>query len=264
MTTSIDFTRAELFEFSPRMHSQYVETLLRRKDLLQKAGILDNGRRFAHFMGQFGGETNGGTLLRESLHYTTVRAIRNAWRQRASKHTDAWIASNLLRKPIALGDWAYGGRMGNRKGTTDGYDYRGGGWLQTTGREAVDRYCTLCEIPIRSDILDDYEATLAFACAEWKQANCNRYADENDIWKISKAINTGSATSDVIPNGMEHRQLWFGKAQRIWWNAEPEEQQAAVPEAARTVDEAAPQQAEWWKALAAVLPVALKRLMAPR
>lgn len=221
MPDAIDFTEIELRRFSPRMLDGFRQGLLRGKGTLQEAGILDSGMRLSHFMGQFGGETAGGTLNRENLNYTTVASIRGAWRARASKHSDEWIKANLLRNPVAIGDWAYGGRMGNRKGTSDGYDFRGGGYLQTTGRGHVADLCTACTIPIRPDILDDFDATLKFACAEWKSSGCNELADANDLMGISKAINTGSATSNVVPNGVPHRQAWFDKAKDIWWDAEP-------------------------------------------
>ena len=221
MTETIDFTEAELRQLSPKMQSGYRNALLAGKEVLRRYGILDNGQRLAHWMGQFGAETGGGTIGRESLTYTTVAAIRGAWKARASKHSDEWIKANLLRNPVALGDWAYGGRMGNRKGTSDGYDYRGGGFLQTTGREAVETYCVMCGIELRPDILDDYAATLQFACVEWKESGCNELADANDLMGISKAINTGSATSKIVPNGMKNREAWLEKARAIWWGAEP-------------------------------------------
>ena len=229
MTQQIDFTEAQLRQFSPKMQAGYRDALLAGKDILRRHGILDNGRHFSHFMGQFGGETDGGAIGRESLTYTSVGAIRGAWRARASKHTDAWIKANLLRNPVALGDWAYGGRMGNAKGTSDGYDYRGGGFLQTTGRAAVEEYCRKCDISIRPDILDDHAATLQFACIEWAESGCNALADANDILGISKAINTGSATSSVIPNGMANRERWFARARDIWWDAEPGTAVAVAP-----------------------------------
>jgi hypothetical protein len=125
-----------------------------------------------------------------------------------------------LRNPVKLGDWAYGGRMGNAKGTSDGYDYRGGGVFQTTGKATVQEYCDRCKIEIRPDILDDADATLQFACIEWVDAKCNALADKNDLLRISKAINTGSAESGVMPNGMTDREAWFKRARAIWWDAD--------------------------------------------
>lgn len=233
--STIDFSEVELRRFAPKMADFYRKALLDGKEHLAEAGILDNGKRFSHFMGQVGAETGGGTIVRESLNYTSTRRIGEVWPSRASKEKAANL-KKLVRNPLVLGDWAYGGRMGNRKGTIDnphpdGYDYRGGGFIQTTGRYAVQKYCDLLKIEIRPDILDDPEATLRFACAEWKESGCNKLADANDLMGISKAINTGSANSGIMPNGMKHREDWFKKARSIWWDAEP----ADAPEVAETV-----------------------------
>jgi putative chitinase len=223
--STIDFSEADLRRFAPKMADFYRRALLDGKAHLAEAGILDNGKRFSHFMGQVGAETGGGTIVRESLNYTAKR-IGEVWPARAKKESGANL-KKLARNPVALGDWAYGGRMGNRKGTIDdphpdGYDYRGGGFIQTTGRYAVQKYCDRLKIEIRSDILDDPEATLRFACFEWKESGCNALADANDLMGVSRTINTGSANSGIYPNGMEHRTAWFKKAQGVWWDAVPE------------------------------------------
>jgi putative chitinase len=225
--STIDFSEAELRRFAPKMADFYRRALLDGKEHLAEAGILDNGKRFSHFMGQVGAETGGGTIVRESLTYATVKRIGEVWPARAKKETAANL-KKLVRNPVALADWAYGGRMGNGKGTIDkphpdGYAFRGGGFIQTTGRYAVQKYCDRLKIEIRPDILDDPEATLRFACAEWKESGCNALADANDLMGVSKAINTGSAHSGIYPNGMEHREAWFKKAQGIWWDALPAE-----------------------------------------
>lgn len=220
--TTIDFTEAELRSFAPKMADFYRRALLDGKAHLAAAGILDNGKRFSHFMAQVGHETGGGTIVRESLNYSTVKRIKEVWPARSRKSTEAELKA-LVRNPVALGDWAYGGREGNRKGTTDGYDFRGGGFLQTTHRNNVEAYCKKLGIEIRRDILDDPEVTLRFACAEWIESRCSTLADANDLLGISKAINTGSASSNIIPNGMDGREAWFKKAQKVWWDAEPVE-----------------------------------------
>jgi putative chitinase len=249
MPATIRITASDLAAFSPAMKPFYRDVLLSElgQHWLREAGILASGRRFAHFMAQVGAETAGGTLIRESLTYTTVAAVRGAWSARAAKVSDEWIVLNLLRNPVALGDWAYGGRMGNAKGPEgqphhDGYDFRGGGWIQTTGRDAVERYCARLGVPIRPDILNDPIATLRFACLEWGEQGCNGYADAGNgpadpdgVMAVSRAINVGNAHSSVEPNGMAHRRRWFAKAKGIWWEAGA----PTVPEAAGEQDAAA-------------------------
>lgn len=228
MNGKIDFTDADLRRFSPRISPVYVRGLMEGKGALAQRGILDSGSRFCHWMGQFGAETQGGKHVRENLNYSSVQRIKEVWPARARKETTAAL-NKLVRNPVALANWAYGDRLGNRKGTNDGYDFRGGGFLQITGRKNVEHHCALACIPIRPDILDDPDATLKFACAYWQNAGCNELADANDILGISRAINLGSSTSSAMPNGMDHRHEWFERAKAIWWDAVPVAEAAPEP-----------------------------------
>lgn len=209
-------TAEEIQKWSPKAKPEYVKAFLSGEVFLREAGILDTDLDLCHFMGQTGAETNGWTLVRENMNFTSVESIRRTWKSRAKKHTDAWINMNLVRKPQQLADWAYGGRMGNKKGGTDGYNFRGGGFLQTTGRYPVEMYAKRLGLPMNDLMLDDAPTTLRFACYEWKNANCGYYAKKNDILAVSKIINTGGAYNGVMPNGMEHRKHWFAKAWKIW------------------------------------------------
>ena len=67
------------------------------------------------------------TPQRENMFYTAAR-IRQIWPTRPE-------AVAFARNPKALANSVYGGRMGNRPGTDDGWNYRGGGVDQLTGRE---------------------------------------------------------------------------------------------------------------------------------
>lgn len=244
MSTCIDYTEDDVRTFAPFCKAFYRDVLLSSegKAALADAGILANGRRLSHFLGQVGAETGGLTILRESLTYTTVKRIKEVWPARARSTTEADLAA-LVRNPVALGDWAYGGRMGNGKGTIakpnrDGYAFRGGGWIQTTGREAVERYCKKLGITapyIISGALDNPLLTLKFACLEWQEGGCNEYADADDIMRISKRINVGNANSSVTPNGMDGRRQWTAKAKKLWWDAEPVASGPSIASTGRTV-----------------------------
>lgn len=210
-------TREEILRWAPKAKTQYVDALVVGEPYLAEAGILESPLTLCHFMAQVGGETNGLTVLREDMNYLSVERIRKIWPARARKYSDTWIQSNLVRNPKRLAGWAYGGRMGNEPWPSlDGYDYRGGGWIQTTGRYAVEKYCKRLGVAPHPGILDDFVTTLRFACMEWKESGCQTYACANDIFSVSKIINTGSAKSGVVPNGMEHRRHWFKQAWAVW------------------------------------------------
>ena len=210
----LTITEADIKKFTPAARPEYVMALLGNLYQLRTAGILDNSYRLCHFMAQCAHETGGFTIIRESLHYTTSRRIREVWPARFRDKPEHEMAP-LVKNGRKLGDAVYAGRMGNTQ-PGDGYDYRGGGWLQTTGRGPVTKYCKALGLEPSPSLLDDPATTLQFACLEWQEAKCNAYADENDLTKVSKAINTGSATGNVKPVGMADRQEWFAKAWGIW------------------------------------------------
>ena len=214
MMDHLTITAEDLKKFAPKAKPEYVTALLGGIYQLRTAGILENERRLCHFMAQCGHETGGFTIVRESLHYTKAERLRTVWPSRFRSKTNAELAP-LLKDGRKLGDAVYLGRMGNTQ-SGDGWEFRGGGFLQTTGRGAVTSYCTRLGLDPSSSLLDDPTITLQFACLEWADSQCNTWADENDLTKVCKAINTGSAQSGIKPVDMTSRQEWFAKAWSIW------------------------------------------------
>lgn len=211
-------TRADLKRFAPKARAEYVDALMGGLELLREAGILESEHRLCHFMAQVGHETGGLTIIRESMKYTPKR-MREVWPSRFRNKPEAELRA-ICSDPVRMSDAVYGGRMGNRRGTADGFDFRGAGWIQTTGRHAFEKYAGKLELPADDASLARYAGDLGillkFAALEWKASGCNEWSDENDLTKVCKAINTGSATSSVKPVGMSDRQRWFAKAWGIW------------------------------------------------
>lgn len=197
---------------STKTYDKYINAFVskRGKEILGDYGIPEKPIRVAHFFGQAAHETGGFRLLRESLTYTTVTAVRNAWHSRALPYTDQWITDHLLRNPEALGDWAYGNRMGNDR-PGDGNKYRGGGVFQLTGKEAYRKLSELLK-PLGSydlendpSLIEDPYISLIAACVEWKNMDGNSLADANDGRRISRGINRGDPNSRNAAIGEEER-----------------------------------------------------------
>lgn len=223
-------TEAQWKRFAPKCPANYTAALFENLELLREAGIFDNERRLCHFMATVYEETGGFTEIRESMTYTSAKRLREVWPSRFGRKSDAEL-KHLLKAPKALAEAVYGGRMGNRPGTTDAYDTRGGGWFQSTGYGIVSGYCEKLGVPYSSGALDDPVLTLKFAVLEWQETNCNKCADENSLRKVAKAINTGSADSNVEPVGMDDRKRAFARAWAIWGDTG----KADVPTAPTTV-----------------------------
>lgn len=211
---TVVLTREAWKRFAPGCPPTYTDALFSSLDLLERSGLFANELRWCHFAATVFEETGNFREIRESLRYTTCKALRSTWPSRFGHKSDDELRP-LLKNERALAGAVYGGRMGNAT-AEDAFSFRGGGWIQTTGREAVERYCGLLNIQPGAHTLDDPLTTLKFAALEWVEAKCNTWADENSLRKVAKAINTGSAASHVEPVGMDERKKAFARAWAIW------------------------------------------------
>ena len=124
---------------APKARSNYLAAFNGGSALLAQFEIT-TPLRISHFLAQILHETGGGAVLWENLTYTTVVRILAIF---GVGHHSAGVRPNeapgLVRNPQALAERVYGlgnPRMARMLGNTkpgDGYRYRGGGMLQTTG-----------------------------------------------------------------------------------------------------------------------------------
>lgn len=100
--------------------------------MLDMAPPLMASMDFAYCFATTHHETGGAMVPRvENLNYTTASRIRAVW---PSRFTNDAAAAPYVRNPQALANKVYGGRLGNTL-PNDGWDFRGMGLVQATGRE---------------------------------------------------------------------------------------------------------------------------------
>lgn len=157
-------------------------------------------QRIAAFIAQCGHESGGWRTFSENLNYSEkalnvvfpkyfVRADRGAW--------------GYARQPEKIANVVYAGRMGNGSiESGDGWEFRGRGPIQLTGR---DNYEAFSEDMGIWDLLDypdlvseDKEIALLSALWFWNRNNLNDFADTGDIRGMTRRINGGY-------NGLEDR-----------------------------------------------------------
>jgi putative chitinase len=192
----VTVTLDQILHLAPNARSSYREAFQNGQPLLDQFSISDTPLRVAHFMAQVLHESGGLANQIESLNYSAER-LPKVWPSRF-KPTGPLDPADFAHNQQKLGNEVYGGRMGNT-GPNDGFTYRGRGLLQLTGKDSYrEATATLrAQNPAAPDFVatpDDVfgaQWSLAVAAAEWASKGCNALADEDDIRKVTKAINGG-------------------------------------------------------------------------
>ncbi len=214
MTRAVDIIR----KVAPSAKKNYVSAFEQGDELLRKHSI-DTPDRLAHFLAQVLHETGGLIWERESLNYGAERLCQVFGRRRHSACITPQEAQSLARNEPAIGERVYG--LGNPNKARelgnihhgDGFRYRGGGLLQTTGRANYRRMSELCGVDFEAapELIVSPDHALRPALCVWSAGKLNAYADCNDILAISRAINLGSPRSRATPNGLQDRVRWLAE-----------------------------------------------------
>lgn len=172
---------------------------------LQSAGLLDGMNRLAYFLAQLGHESNGLTVREENLNYSATR-LTQVW---PSRFPTLEVAKKYENNPEKLGNFVYGGRMGNVD-EGDGYKYRGRGYIQLTGRDTYRKIGQMTGLDLEKnpDLASQPGNAAKIACAFWTSKNINPACDDGDFTTVTKLINGGT-------NGLADRQAWLTKVQAV-------------------------------------------------
>lgn len=196
----IALDRAALEALTPGAQLLYRQAFEHWADL-EPFGVLSSQLRAQHFLAQCLHETGGLRLIVENLSYSAKRMVQ-VW---PSRFPNEAAAQPFAGNPRALANKVYGGRMGNTD-PDDGWRFIGRGLLQLTGRAAYERIGAALGLE-----LAEYPATVlvpehAFSVAGeiWRSAQCNIWADGDNIERVTRAINGGSI-------GLEERRAWLKK-----------------------------------------------------
>lgn len=154
---------------------------------------INTPERIAAFVAQCSHESGGFTILKENLNYraSTLRKVFPKYFP-----TDAIAAeyASKTNKQEAIANRVYANRMGNGGPETgDGYRYCGRGLIQLTGKQNYSKFASSIDISIEEAVeyLQTFEGAVQSACWFWESNNLNKFADNNDIKGLTKAINGG-------------------------------------------------------------------------
>lgn len=172
---------------------------------------VNNARRLAAFLAQYGHETGGFTQLVENLNYSRERLTEVA---QAAKPGTRWRAvlpdvARLARNPQALAEAVYSGRNGNTE-PGDGFKFRGRGLPHLTGRGNYERFTeglaaklgAAPDFTLHPDLLEHPRWAAMAGGYFWDAHRLNYDADLGAFDAITRTINGGQ-------NGrMDRRERW--------------------------------------------------------
>ena len=165
--------------------------------------------RVAMFLAQTGHESNNWTLLEENLYYRAeglLKVFGKYYKSLAEAQAHA-------KKPAMIANRVYANRMGNGDTASgDGYNFRGRGIIQITGKNNYAKASTalygdnrLLKTP---DLLKTKDGAVGSAAWFWNINNLNAPSDKKDVLAATKTINGGT-------NGLEDRKTKFNKILKL-------------------------------------------------
>lgn len=158
--------------------------------------------RLSAFLANVGEESGQLTKTRENLNYSS-QGLADTWPNRFAVDSKAKIkkpnplAVSLARKPEAIANSVYANRLGNGdEASGDGWKYRGVGWIQTTGKENIQRALIQAGYSKTEDpsVLESPIGAAMSAAYFWNRNGCNGMAD-GDMFSMTVVTVNGKAPS---------------------------------------------------------------------
>lgn len=201
-------TKEQLAQLYPQpLPAQFDALVSQGPQLFARYGIDGNTSRLGYFLAQIGHESDGLAVVEENLHYSANR-LTEVW---PAIFPNLAAASPYANNPRALANKVYGGRLGNGpEASGDGWNYRGQGLIQITGRENY-RQLEAAGIPGLENnpaMAQQPEYALLTACAFWQWKALNSLADARNFKQLTYRINGGY-------NGLDDRIAWLNKVNAI-------------------------------------------------
>lgn len=209
-------TAAQIKKLCPTAKPVLVDAIVKNWGYAEFDGEIKTPLRVQHFLSQIATETGGFKAVEESLNYTVARLMETFGRHRISEADAKRLgrSGNRKAKQREIANTVYGGAWGKKNlGNTeadDGWRYRGGGMMQTTGRNNY-RKMGYEENP---ESLRDPVTAFKTAVREWRNRGCNELADKDDVVAVRKKINGGI-------NGLQEARGYLAKAKTIFTAVKP-------------------------------------------
>lgn len=189
-------------------------------------------QKLLHFMSQISHETGGGIIMKENMNYPSMSHVMNIFG--AGKHSANITkkeAPNYVNNDYYLAERAYGIDNPNGKAKSlgnimpgDGYVYRGGGFLQTTGRASYERVGKQLGIDLvnKPELIERPEWAFKAAVIEFEQIVPHSVLNNDDPTRVTQYVNGGQI-------GAKSREIWFEKWKKVIYSEPADNLNVFIP-----------------------------------
>jgi putative chitinase len=160
-----------------------------------------------HAMAQFSEECGCGAEMQENMNYSASRLL-----EVFPTHFTREQATALQHNARAIANRAYGGRMGNRLWTDDGYNFRGQGLSQVTGRNGYTALANKTGLDLinHPELIVSPATALECGVGDFVLCGCLPYAKRDSLIGVSSMLNVGHLVGDINKiNGYAMRKSWL-------------------------------------------------------
>ena len=173
-------------------------------EICPRYGITD-ADMMHEFIATLAHESDSFKRKEENLNYKAARLLKVF-----PKYFKQSEAARYAGKPIAIASRVYANRMGNgNEATQDGWKYRGGGFIQVTGKDMYMAYARYTKVDISASVdlirTTDYHAMNSACWVFSIVKGLNAAAKDDKFEEITRRINGGL-------NGMPDRLAFYNRA----------------------------------------------------
>jgi putative chitinase len=192
----LNLTRTDWLDIFPKAPATVIDAFVADTASLDAVGITETRTRLAYALANAEHECGGYAIknLTENINYTAKR-MAEVWPNRFASADDVKARFGTAKGWQLLAfDEIYGGRMGNRPGTSDGSTYIGRGGPQVTGRDGYHQVGKRCDLDLVSspELATVHQHQPAILAAFWSWKKLNHFADKGDFLGCVKAWNGGT------------------------------------------------------------------------
>jgi len=173
-----------ILEIYPRAAPDWAKAI----EAAMPAQGIEGALRVAAYLATLAVESGGFRRFEEDLNYSAERLCA-VWPRRFPTIADA---EPYAYQPRALANLVYGGRNGNTD-SDDGWNYRGRGPIQTTGKRNYARQGAALGLPLLANpsLLAQPEVGSRGSAWQWNADGCHELADQADLQGVRRRINGG-------------------------------------------------------------------------